>query len=441
MDTTRVVRGLAHIILGLKQKGHLHIMASKPSSPGPNATPATPAKQARSRKAATPSQTEQGRAGSAGGVVLPKEPTAKASASSAKKAAATTATDDVTAPAAKTPKKKPRKLNKEPISTSTEAAKPTVTSKTTADVPSPSELEALKSRVRGLEAKVEELYKAGAIPDSRPGRSPRRRGKGRKASSTAQVPTLSTTANESDSRVQEIADDEEEEADEELVRLEGELEVARQDLEHFNPRSQGAKSRGTEYIEEIDRDVPGARAGTERQVTLSGSYRIPIPANVNLEDVKTIKSGVSAAQNVARSFLEQRRAAAAVRASENNASSPQQQSSSRTTKVPASKSSSATTPKPKRSMSSTMEVAVDNSDGKQSWSEWIGGYSMAITRAVSKIEHEAAVEAQRGGGSAGASRPSAGGRRTSAPTSKKAAGKRPAAKATLSGEQVHGLMS
>ena len=416
-------------------------MVSKPSSPGPNATPSTPAKQARSRKAAIPSQTEQGRAGSAGGVVLPKEPATKASASSAKKAAATPSTDDVTAPAAKTPKKKPRKLNKEPTSTSTDVAKSTTASKTATDVPSPSELEALKSRVRGLEAKVEELYKAGAIPDSRPGRYPRRRGKGRKASSTAQVPTLSTTANESDSRVQELADDEGEEADEELVRLEGELEVARQDLEHFNPRSRGATSRGTEYVEEIDRDAPGARAGTDRQVTLSGSYRIPIPANVNLEDVKTIKSGVSAAQNVARSFLEQRRAAAAVRATENNTSSPQQQSSSRTTKVPASKSSSATTPKPKRSMSSTMEVAVDNSDGKQSWSEWIGGYSMAITRAVSKIEHEAAVEAQRGGGSASASRPSAGGRRTSAPTSKKAAGKRPAAKATLSGEQVHGLMS
>ncbi|KAI4954359.1 hypothetical protein J4E91_002072 [Alternaria rosae] len=416
-------------------------MASMPSSPGPNATPATPAKQARSRKAATPSQTEQGRAGSAGGVVLPKEPATKASASSAKKAAGIPSTDDGTAAAAKTPKKKPRKLNKEPTSTSTDATKSTVTSKTPADVPSPSELEALKSRVRGLEAKVEELYKAGAIPDSRPGRSPRRRGKGRKASSAAQVPTLSTVTNDnSNSGVQELEDDEEE-ADEELVRLEGELEVARQDLEHFTPRSKGATSRGTEYVEEIDRGASGASAGTERQVTLSGSYRIPIPANVNLEDVKTIKSGVSAAQNVARSFLEQRRAAAAVRASENNASSPQQQSSSRTTKVPASKSSSGATPKPKRSMSSTMEVAVDNSDGKQSWSEWIGGYSMAITRAVSKIEHEAAVEAQRGGGSAGTSRPSAGGRRTSAPTSKKAAGKRPAAKATLSGEQVHGLMS
>lgn len=62
---------------------------------------------------------------------------------------------------------------------------------------------------------------------------------------------------------------------------------------------------------------------------------------------------------------------------------------------------------------------------------------MAITRAVSKIEHEAAVEAQMARGNGDGS----GGRRTSVPTSKKMAGKRPAARATLSGEQVHGLMS
>ncbi|KAH6858011.1 hypothetical protein B0T12DRAFT_483359 [Alternaria alternata] len=347
-------------------------MAVKPSSPEPNATPATPIKQARSRKAATPSQSEQGRAGSAGGVVLPKDSSAKVSASSSKKAVVAPSTDEVTAAASKTQKKKPRKLNKEPTSTPADTAKSAATNKS--DVPSSSELEALKSRVRGLEAKVEELYKAGAIPDSRPGRSPRRRGKGRKASSSAQVPTLNTTVNDSNARVQELDDDdEEEEADEELVRLEGELEVARQDLEHYHPSTRGGRSGGAEYVEEINRGSSGTSAGADRQVTLSGSYRIPIPANVNLEDVKTIKSGVSAAQNVARSFLEQRRAAAALRAENNVSSSPQ--SNAKTTKVPASKMSSGTTPKPKRSMSSSMEVAVDNSDGKQSWSEWIGGYT------------------------------------------------------------------
>lgn len=244
-------------------------MAVKPSSPEPNATPATPIKQARSRKAATPSQSEQGRAGSAGGVVLPKDSSAKVSASSSKKAVVAPSTDEVTAAASKTQKKKPRKLNKEPTSTPADTAKSAATNKS--DVPSSSELEALKSRVRGLEAKVEELYKAGAIPDSRPGRSPRRRGKGRKASSSAQVPTLNTTVNDSNARVQELDDDdEEEEADEELVRLEGELEVARQDLEHYHPSTRGGRSGGAEYVEEINRGSSGTSAGADRQVTLSG---------------------------------------------------------------------------------------------------------------------------------------------------------------------------
>jgi hypothetical protein len=386
--------------------------------------------------------------------MLPKEPAAK---TPAKKAATTPAVED-TAAGANTQKRKPRKLNKEPTSTpapTQDTPKTAAPSKTPTEVPSASELDALKSRVRGLEAKVEELYKAGAISDSRPARSPRRRGKGRKGSSSAQVPTLSTTStiNKNDARVQEVDDDdEEEEADEELVRLEGELEVARQDLESFRPRPRNSRtmSGDTEDIEEIPRESASGYDGG-RQVTLSGSYRIPIPANVSVEDVKTIKSGVSAAQNVARSFLEQRRAAASLRASQSDKEpAPGQFSKPGNSKVPASKTGAAQ-PKPKRSLSSNMEVQVANNaegGGKQSWGEWIGGYSMAITRAVGKIEHEAAMESQRvanGGGSGsggGSSRPAAGGaRRGSAPGTKKVGGKRPPAKAQISSEQVNGLMS
>ncbi|EUC47329.1 hypothetical protein COCMIDRAFT_3742 [Bipolaris oryzae ATCC 44560] len=406
-------------------------MGSKSASPGPSAKPAAPIKQTRSRKGTPPSQAEQGRAGSAGGVVLPKGKVARASTSPAKKttAAAVRPTVNTTAAEVKTPRRKPRKLNKSPTSTPISSPPSPTRTNISKGSPSSSELEALKARVRELEAKVEELYKTGATSDARAGRSPRRRGKGRKGSTTT-VQLTRTNTNTSDAsvnnpRVQEVVDPDEEDADEELVRLEGELEVARQDLEHYRPRTRRAKSDETEYVEEIPRRASNG-GGTERQVTLSGSYRIPIPASVNLEDVQTIKSGVSAAQNVARSFLEQRRAAAAAaRASQDTQSSP----SSASAKVPASKT------RPQRSMSSNLEVAVDNRNGKQSWSDWIGGYSMAITRAVSKIEHEAAVEAQmaRGNGS--------GARRTSVPTSKKMAGKRPAARATLSGEQVHGLMS
>ena len=403
-------------------------MGSKSASPGPSAKPAAPAKQMRSRKGTPPSQAEQGRAGSAGGVVLPKGKVARASTSPSKKiaAAAIRPSVDTTAAEVKTPRRKPRKLNKSPTSTPINTPPSPTRTNISKGSPSSSELEALKARVRELEAKVEDLYKTGATSDARSGRSPRRRGKGRKASSTIQLTRTNTNASDAsvnNARVQEVVDNDEEDADEELVRLEGELEVARQDLEHYRPRTRRARSDETEYVEEIPRR--SSNGGTERQVTLSGSYRIPIPASVNLEDVQTIKSGVSAAQNVARSFLEQRRAAAAAaRATQDT----QPSSASTTTKVPASKT------RPQRSMSSNLEVAVDNRNGKQSWSDWIGGYSMAITRAVSKIEHEAAVEAQM-------ARENGGGRRTSVPTSKKMAGKRPAARATLSGEQVQGLMS
>lgn len=311
------------------------------------------------------------------------------------------------------PRRKPRKLNREPGSTQKTAATatPDNAAETTQPQAATAELEALKSRVRGLEAKVEELYN---VAESRSGRSPRRRGKGRKGSSTAQFPTISSIAEPSQI-------DDNEEADEELVRLEGELEVARRDLESYRPRNRPRAKRSTsgdtEYVEEIPREgMRGTSEGaSDRQVTLSGSYRIPLPASVSMEDVKSIQSGVSAAQNVAKSFLEQRRAAQASR-----------------NPTP----SATTTSRPKKTSSSTMEVSKE--EGK-SWGEWFGGYSVAISRAVKNIEAEAAIESQKGGtGPTGASSRSkkepGGGGGT-------AASRRPKARQdNLGTEQVSGLM-
>jgi hypothetical protein len=382
-------------------------MASKSSSPGPNATTTPTAKQTRSRKAAT-SNIDAGRAGSAGGIVLDKQKDTKPKGTPVPKPISTqnTATDA----SDKTPRRKPRKLNKDPT--------PAASNSSTKDAPTPeqavpssTEIEALKSRVRGLEAKVEELYKSGSL--DRPGRSPRRRGKGRKASSQQQVPTLDTSTrttvedDDNDDAVEEIGrgdvGDGNDNADvQELVKLEGELEVARRDLDAFKPRR-----RGEDDVEEISRDEGGGN-GSGRHVTLSGSYRIPLPASVSVDDVKHIQSGVSAAQNVARSFLEQRRAATI-----NSASS--------------SSTAQAKRPTP-RSVSSSMQVIpADEGGDKKSWSEWIGGYSVAISRAVKNIEHEAAVESQRVG-SGGAKKAGASGK------------KRPGVKTKLSGEQVDGLM-
>jgi hypothetical protein len=276
-------------------------MSTKPQSSGPNSTPAASSKQARSRKAANPESSTAGRAGSAGGVVLEKEAAKKPSTP---KAASSQNKESKLqdAKAQDGPKKKPRKLNKEPTTTpsTTSAAKDAVSSEA-------AELEALKSRVRGLEAKVEELYKT--TPSTATPRSPRRRGKGRKNSSATTTATLSNLSQKKDQQIQ--AQGEEEEADEELVRLEDELETARHDLALYNPTSSRPRTRrtaseDTEYVEEIPRERPGVNVGSDRQVTLSGSYRIPLPATLNPEDVKTIQSGVSAAQNVARSFPQDR---------------------------------------------------------------------------------------------------------------------------------------
>jgi hypothetical protein len=385
-------------------------MASKSSSPGPNATTAPAPKQARSRKAAT-QNVDAGRAGSAGGIVLEKEKEAKTkSTPTAPKAAPSQ--DAANDASSKTPRRKPRKLNKDPTPT-TPAAASSNAKTTPIEPPTSAEIEALKSRVRGLEAKVEELYKSGSI--DRPGRSPRRRGKGRKNSSQQQVPTLSNPKPKpsSDDEIEEIGRGdsaiEDEPGVEELVRLEGELESARQDLAAFRPRK-GRQIDNEDDVEDVPREdtAPG-----NRHVTLSGSYRIPLPASVSVSDVKNIQSGVSAAQNVARSFLEQRRAAAAVKSS-----------------TPPQSKKTPSRPSPKSVSSSLEVIPAEMEGGKQSWSEWIGGYSVAISRAVKNIEHEAAVESQRAGGGGGG-----GGKKKST-----AAGKRPGVKTKISGEQIDGLM-
>ncbi|KAF2787479.1 hypothetical protein K505DRAFT_257607 [Melanomma pulvis-pyrius CBS 109.77] len=372
------------------------------------------------------------------------------------KAAATLATKDAAATGPNRQRRRPRKLNKEPAAQSSASiatpatTTPVAVSTSTGEIPPPAstlELEALKSRVRGLEAKVEQLYNSST--EARSARSPRRRGKARKGSSTTQVPTIPSTAADTGTVVEEEG---EEEADEELVRLEGELEIARQDLEAYQPRSRTRprpRTRRTmsadedEDVEEIPRDGIGgtvveemARKG-DRQVTLSGNYRIPLPASVSMTDVKSIQSGVSAAQNVAKSFLEQRRAQAKLGTVDS--------------------SSKAQMPKKgKQGAGASTAVSTETTgEGGKSWGEWFGGYSVAISRAVKNIEAEAALETQKTG-AVGRKRPTQAGRTASTKSTvakpskgnagavpKTGQGQRPPLKPSagnMSSEQVHGLM-
>lgn len=231
------------------------------------------------------------------------------------------------------------------------------------------ELEALKSRVRGLEAKVEELYKTS------PGRSPRRRGKGRKGSNQAQPADPAPANAAAADAAAEAANDAE------LQRLEGELASARQDLATASRPSRQRPARtasGGDDVEEVPRlsgpAVEGDKDG--KAVTLSGSYRIPLPASVSMSDVRNIQSGIASAHAVARGFLDARRADAP--------RSPPRRNS-----------------------------AGGGGGQGQSWSEWFGAYSMSISRAVKIIEADAAPETA--GQRSAAKRPVAGPRRASAP--------------------------
>ncbi|CBX96537.1 hypothetical protein LEMA_P108020.1 [Plenodomus lingam JN3] len=367
-------------------------------------------------------------------------------------------TPELQSPAVAKPRRKPRKLNKDnpPSIPALEGESiPAAIIKKTQDPTA--ELDALKSRVRGLEAKVEALYESKTRNE--PSRSPRRRGKGRKTSSSTQVSTLNRLPNTNRAKdenhtceAHEEEEDEEEEDIEELVRLEGELEVARQDLDSYpnRPSTYYTELRESdENVEEIPRNRGGSAAAPtaavrkpsqgDRQVTLSGSYRIPIPTNVSLEDVKKIKGGVAAVQNVARRLLEQRRAAVAAARAEQN-----QNHGVASTDI-AQQSVSSTSARPVKTKAtgapSATSVTLEEAGDRQSWGDWIGGYSLAITRAVKNIEHEAAMESHKDW-SVGTARSTQLGRtENKTPVVKQNAGKRSPVKAKLSSEQVHNLMS
>lgn len=161
----------------------------------------------------------------------------------------------------------------------------------------------------------------------------------------------------------------------EVEDIVNELEGARRDLAAF--RSSEDDDNDVEEIPRNDGVRNENKNSTGKHVTLSGSYRIPLPSSISPADISHIQSGVTAAQNVARSILENRR--------------------SPNTNTPTSSGNGKQRPSPK-SVSSSLEIEERGLEGgRKSWSEWIGGYSVAITRAVGKMEYEAGVESREGG--------------------------------------------
>jgi len=186
------------------------------------------------------------------------------------------------------------------------------------------EIEALKGRVESIEAQLHELLQRT------PPKLPRRRQHQRRSGEV-------------------------EVQDEELRRLEGELRSARQELEHIRTRSiarSGTRSdtastsleEEKDDVEEIPRTSGPLPSPTHRAITISGSYRLPIPFTASEPEVRSLQAGISSAHRLAQRFLDAN---------------------------PAYNSVSAD-----RAFGSRTTVTRTG----PSWSEWYGGYSMSLSR-------------------------------------------------------------
>jgi hypothetical protein len=147
------------------------------------------------------------------------------------------------------------------------------------------EVEELKNRVISIEAQVQELLHRPVPPN----KSPRRRLRHQKGQEPETAP----------------------EPVDEMEKLQGDLETARGELANLRRRAAAAEAQDDEEdeVEEITRTQgPGLERPSlpDRTVTLSGSYRIPLPTSVRNDDLLAIQRGISSAQNVARSFLDSR---------------------------------------------------------------------------------------------------------------------------------------
>ncbi|TID22315.1 hypothetical protein E6O75_ATG11109 [Venturia nashicola] len=150
------------------------------------------------------------------------------------------------------------------------------------------------------------------------------------------------------------------------TKLQQQLESAREELSSLRTRedNQIARSKGNPSIkpsdgaEEIPRLPPGMEARRRplgRAVTLSGRYDIPLPETVRAQDLETIKRGINSAQNLARSFMDERTTTTTFRKEINTISS-------------------------------------SPSESPTSWTSWIGGYTLSIARAVDRLQLSTTVE-------------------------------------------------
>jgi hypothetical protein len=159
------------------------------------------------------------------------------------------------------------------------------------------EVEALKSKVNQLEGQVEELYNRAGSANLAATKSPRRRGRGR-------GPPPPESLEELQKLEVELA-----ETQRELAALRLKREAVGTGTPSQRPGGLSRRASVDDDVEEIPRiSGPGVESASQgKSVTLTGSYRIPLPSSVSMEDVKSIQSGINSANNIAKGLMESHR--------------------------------------------------------------------------------------------------------------------------------------
>jgi hypothetical protein len=271
------------------------------------------------------------------------------------------------------------------------------------------EVKALKSKVQEIEAQVQEILLRPAAPT----KSARRRARQQKGAASS----AASTGNEPDDTTEEKDAESHEATTANLQRLQDELKDAQEELVALRDKKAAAASTSQPEEEDDVEDIPRIHGPglvetqrprpLGRAVTLSGSYRIPIPVNVTDSDFDAISKGIRSAQNIARSFID---------------------SSAESRRVP------------DRPAQASSNAGSSNS----SWSEWIGGYTMSIAKAVDKVRITSNMETVP-------ERPAIAGRSETAPPTRRKPQKLemrnkkrsdlPGARRKLSDTQVAGLLA
>jgi hypothetical protein len=199
-------------------------------------------------------------------------------------------------------RRRPRKLNRHDSN-----GGPTSRSKSP-EIPSnaiTTEITALKTRVEEIEQKMKSMQER---PMEK--KTPRRRMRKDKSSST-----ITTAA--------KIDDETETEHGEDMASLKTRLETAKGELAaatassgmriagetetQITPQRQVADSE-TDDVEEIPRHTkvePPRRTGLTRAVTLSGSYRLPIPESITDGELQAMQQGLRSFQSIARKYVDE----------------------------------------------------------------------------------------------------------------------------------------